>query len=389
MHKLAYLILTVIYFRVMSKNVLVMISPMSAARVSGVARYAREHGWHLMIQDRLGHNPLAWNGDGVIATLRSDEASCESIRALIQRGIPVVDLTASRPDISVPRVTSDHVEIGRLAASHFKERNFKNVAWFSIGWGHVHELRFKGLTESIPAEKWVLSQALPKRKQNDWEAFSNWISEKLASAPKPIAVLTYDESDATRLLYAAKHIGVAVPEELAILSIGNDPLICENQSVTLSSIDQNLERGGYEAAALLGRIMSGRRAPSKPILVPPEKIVMRQSTDAIAVSDPMVRQVLDYIKSNLSDRFGVAQIADALCTTQNILHKRFSREVGRTVGSEIARQRLAAAKLMLRNTSMTLSEIAEATGYCTPSHLSNTFHAATGMSPRAWRKKIS
>ena len=88
---------------------------------------------------------------------------------------------------------------------------------------------------------------------------------------------------------------------------------------------------------MLGRIMSGRRAPSKPILVPPEKIVMRQSTDAIAVSDPLVRQALDYIKSNLSDRFGVAQIADALGTTQNILHKRFSREVGRTVGSEIAR----------------------------------------------------
>lgn len=373
----------------MSKNVLVMISPMSAARVRGIAKYARENGWHLMIQDRLGHNPLAWNGDGVIATLRNDEASCECIRALIRRGVPVVDLTASRPDISVPRVTSDHVEIGRLAASHFNERNFKSVAWFSIGWGHVHELRFKGLSENMAAEKWVFSDALPKRKHDDWEAFSDWISEKIASAPKPIAVLTYDESDATRLLYAAKRVGVSVPEELAILSVGNDPLICENQSVTLSSIDQNLERGGYEAASLLGRIMSGRRTPSKPILVPPEKIVMRQSTDVIAVSDPLVREALNYIKSNLSNRFGVAQIADALDTTQNILHKRFAREIGRSVGSEIARQRLAAAKLMLRNTAMTLAEIADATGYCNPSHLSNTFHSATGISPRAWRKKLS
>jgi LacI family transcriptional regulator len=340
-----------------------------------------------MIQDRLGHNPLAWNGDGVIATLRSDEASCECIRSLIRRGVPVVDLTASRPDISVPRVTSDHVEIGRLAAAHFNERNFKNVAWFSIGWGHVHKLRFEGLSEKTDAERWVLSEALPKRKQNDWEAFSDWISEKIASAPKPIAVLTYDESDATRLLYAAKRAGVSVPEELAILSIGNDLLICENQSVTLSSIDQDLERGGYEAAALLGRIMSGGRKPSRPILVPPGKIVLRQSTDAIAVSDPLVRQAIDYIKSNLPTRFGVAQIADALGTTPNILHKRFAGEIGRPVGSEIARQRLAATKLMLRNTEMTLAEIADATGYCTASHLSNTFRAATGTSPRAWRKK--
>jgi LacI family transcriptional regulator len=105
---------------------------------------------------------------------------------------------------------------------------------------------------------------------------------------------------------------------------------------------------------------------------------MRQSTDVIAVSDPLVRQVLDYIKSNLSDRFGVAQIADALGTTQNILHKRFSHEVGRTVGSEIARQRLAAAKLMLRNTGMTLAEIAEATGYCR--HTSSTRREASRIS---------
>jgi LacI family transcriptional regulator len=133
--------------------------------------------------------------------------------------------------------------------------------------------------------------------------------------------------------------------------------------------------------------MSGGRKPSKPILVPPGKIVLRQSTDAIAVSDPLVRQAIDYIKSNLPTRFGVAQIADALGTTPNILHKRFAGEIGRPVGSEIARQRLAATKLMLRNTEMTLAEIADATGYCTASHLSNTFRAATGTSPRAWRKK--
>ena len=370
----------------MSKNVLVMASPMSAARIGGIARYAREHGWHLMIQDRLGHHPLAWNGDGVIATLRNDKASCDCIRTLMQRGIPVVDLTASRPDIPLPRVTSDHAEIGRIAAAHFEERNFRNVAWFSIGWGNVHKLRFDGLSEKSPAQRWILCEELPKRRQDDWNAFSNWIASKLAAAPKPLAVLAYDEADAARLLHAAQRAGVSVPEELAILSIGNDPLICENQPVTLSSIDQNLERGGYEAATLLDRTMSGKRAPTKPILVPPSKIVLRQSTDAIAVSDPLVRQALDYIKSNLSTRFGVAQIADALGTTQNILHKHFSAELGRTVGSEIARQRLAKTKLLLRNTKMTLADIAESTGYCTASHLSNTFSEATGMSPRAWRK---
>ena len=225
------------------KNVLVMVSPMSVPRVEGIARFAREHDWNLMIQDRLGYHPLAWNGDGILATIRSDVATFRCIEAIMKRGIPVVDMTVSRPEVRVPRVTSDHRQIGRLAASHFAEHEFRHVAWFSTGWGNVHRLRFEGLSEfpANPPQKWVFAEKLPTRRQGDWSAFVGWIRGKLESSPKPLAVLTYDEADAARLLYAAKELDVNVPEELAILSIGNNPLICENQSVPLSSIDQNLD----------------------------------------------------------------------------------------------------------------------------------------------------
>ena len=249
------------------RNVLAMVSPMSAERVSGIARYAKEHGWNLMIQDRLGHTPLAWNGDGVLATLRSDAVTFKSISTLMRRGIPLVDLTVSRPEIKVPRVTSDHAEIGRLAARHFAEREFNHFAWFSASWGNVHRLRYDGFADGLSARplKWIVADELPMRRQGDWTDFVKWIGEKLAAAGKPLAVLTYDETDAARLLYAAKELGVNVPEELAILSIGNNPLVCENQSVPLSSIDQNLELGGYEAAALLDRLMdSTRTKPQTP-----------------------------------------------------------------------------------------------------------------------------
>ena len=115
------------YTLAMKKNVLVMVSPMCVSRVGGVARYAKEHGWHLMIQDRLGYNPLAWNGDGIIATLRRDHAMYGAVNSFLKRGIPIVDLTAERPDIDVPRVTSDHVGIGRLAAAHFHRSSLKSV----------------------------------------------------------------------------------------------------------------------------------------------------------------------------------------------------------------------------------------------------------------------
>ena len=374
-----------------------MVSPMSSARVNGIARYAKEHGWNLMIQDRLGHTPLAWNGDGILATLRSDPMTFRRIEKLMKRGIPLVDLTISRPEIKVPRVTSDHQEIGRLAARHFAEREFRHIAWFSSGWGNVHRLRYLGLAEigEVKPLKWVVAEEIPVQRQNEWPSFVEWIRCKLAAAGKPLAVLTYDETDAARLLYAAKELGVNVPEELAILSIGNNPLVCENQSVPLSSIDQNLERGGYEAAALLDRLMAvkkrrdrgsgiGDRA-NRTILIPPAGVVTRRSTDVVAVADPTIRNTLLFISAHLGDPIGAPQIADALGCRRAELDLLFRTKLDRSVGEEIRRQRLARVKLLLQTTTLPVSKIARKTGFCTPSHLTNAFKTAFSLPPKAWR----
>ena len=372
------------------KNVLVMVSPMSFPRTEGIARYAREHDWNLMIQDRLGYHPLAWNGDGVIATIRSDPVTFSCISRLMKRGVPVVDLTISRPDVAVPRVTSDHTAIGRLAAEHFRERNFRNAVWFSVGWGAVHAMRFKGLQEGLERTplKWVLAESLPTSRQNDWSSFTKWLRGAFAAAPKPVAALTYDEADGARLLNAALELDISVPEELAILTIGDNRTICENQSVPLSSIDQNLERGGYEAAALLDRLMSGQRPPKKPILVPPLGVVVRRSTEVIAVSDPTVRKAMELISKRLAQPIGSPQIADALGVRRPVLDTLFREHLCHSVGEEIRRQRFARAKLLLETTNMSVAAIAAETGYCSPSHLANTFRDTTGVSPRAWRNQL-
>ena len=179
-----------------------------------------------------------------------------------------------------------------------------------------------------------------------------------------------------------------MPEELAILTIGDNKTICENQSVPLSSIDQNLERGGYEAAALLDRLMSGKRAPKKPILIPPLGVVVRRSTEVIAVAEPTVRQAIEFIARNLSRPIGSPQIADALGIKRPTLDALFREHLCHSVGEEIRRQRFARAKLLLETTKMPVAKIAAETGFCTASHLSNTFRAATGFSPRVWRSRI-
>ena len=375
------------------RNVLVMISPMSGPRLAGVARYAKEHGWHLMVQDRLGYQSPVWRGDGALVTLRTDAAMADCVKHLRRAGTPVVDLTINRPDIRLPRVTSDHAALGRLAAEHFAERDFRHVAWFSLGWTHVHKLRLEALAATCrrlgmaSPQKWVYTEIVPDTNLGNWSTFVRVLGARLADSPRPLAVLTYDEADAVRLLAVCREQSISVPEEVAILSIGNDPILCENQSVTLSSIDQNLERGGYEAAALLDRLMDGKAPPRTPVLVPPAGIVTRQSTDTRAVADPTLRHALELVGANLVRPYGAAQLAAALGLPRFKVDRLFASGLGRSVGDELLRQRLARVKLLLKRPELTVASIARQTGFCHAAYLTNTFKRAFGITPRAWRKQ--
>ena len=371
------------------RNVLVMISPASGSRLAGVAHYAKEHGWNLMVQDRLGYQPPVWRGDGMLVTLRTDAATADLVKRVRRNGMPVVDLTVNRPDIQLPRVTSDHAAIGRLAAEHFAARDFRHSAWFSLGWTHVHTLRFDALAATCrrlgmdAPLKWTYTDMAPAAHLT----FARTLGARLVSAPKPLAVLTYDEADAVRLLAVCQEQSISVPEEVAILSIGNDPILCENQSVTLSSIDQNLERGGYEAAALLDRLMDGKAPPRTPLLVPPAGIVARQSTDTRAVADPTLRHALELLGANLARPYGADQLAAALSLPRFKVDRLFASGLGRSVGDELLRQRLARVKLLLKRPELTVASIARQTGFCHAAYLTNTFKRAFGITPRAWRKQ--
>jgi len=371
-------------------NVLAMISPMSAQRVAGIAQYAKEHSWNLLIMDRLGHHPVVWKGDGVLATIRSDPVVFTHIRKFIDSGLPVVDLTESRPEVDVPRVTSDHTEIGRIAGRHFAERNFRHLAWFSTAWGNVHSMRYAGFAETSPVkpERWVVCEECARSGlSTDWPAFLQWIRNRFRTAPKPLAFLCYDETDAARLLYAASEIGISVPEDVAILSIGNDPLVCENQSVPLSSIDQNLYRGGYEAAAMLDRLMRRKsHARVETIRVPPVGVVTRQSTDVLAVADPEARRVIKFATEHLGEKTGALQISQALGIPRARLDECLRKEFGHSVSTQIRKMRFAKACALLHTTDMTVGEIAAQTGFCHQAHLTNAFRQMFGTTPNVWRK---
>ena len=372
-----------------SRNVLIMISPMSPGRLNGIARFARERHWHMMSTDRLLHRLSGWNGDGALVTLRNDPFQLQTVRQLLRRGIPVVDLTCEHPDIRVPRVIGDHFSIGRSAGRHFIERNFTNLAWFSSAFTKVHGLRYRGLMDvrdGRDVRRLVVCEALGERKRDDWNAISRWLGGELVRAPKPLGVVCYDDSDAARVADVCRAYGLSIPEEVAILGIGNDSFICEYQETPLSSVIHDTEATGYEGAKLLDRLMEGGKPPRSPILIPPRGIVIRKSTETIAAADPTVRRALAYIGTHLANSFGIAQIAGELGMSAISLHRLFKKHLGRRVGDEIRRARIAKAKILLQTTDLKICEIAVKTGFCNLAHFTRTFRQSCGTVPSAYRR---
>ncbi len=370
-------------------NVLILASPIPTARFAGIARCARENGWYLTIEDRR-YPPVDWQGDGVLVMLpEGDDALADAVARYRRRKIPVVDMKLSRPDIDLPRVTADNAAIGTLAAGHFADRAFTNLAWYSSRWSPVQETRYeafaKGSRRAAP-DKWVWSET-GKAGGGMGDGRLRWLEARLKKAPKPLGVFCHGDYDATCVLSACISAGLSVPNDVAILGVGDNEIGCENQPVPLSSIRLDYGRIGYEAAALLQKLMKGGKAPASPRLIPPTCVTQRRSTDTLATQDPVLREALALIADNFTKPMSAAKIAKKLKVARVKLDKVFADELGRSPGAEVLRRRLDKARYLLTETDTKVVDVAPLTGFCNAPYLIRTFKKAYGVSPAIWRRR--
>ena len=369
-----------------NRDVLLLVSPVPQNRLLGISRFAKAHRWSITIGERSAP-PTEWRGDGVLVMLRDDPVLVRFVRSLVRRGIPVVDLSAFRPDIPLPRVVGDNLAIGRLAAEHFLAHNFIHAAFFASRRTPVHDQRYRGFHDGFAGR--------------DTPPFWNrtTLAKGLATAKKPLGVFCYSDYDATLALNACLAHGLKVPDDAAILGVDNNEIICENQTVPISSVFHDHEEIGFRGAELLEKLMTNTRTRIKAqgtkhkaqgtvILIQPQRIVQRQSTDITATDDPIIRQALDYIATHIGRSFGLSQIADALEMPAYRLGELFRTKLGRSVGKEIVRQKIALARKLLEETEKPVKEIASETGFCNIAYFINTFRRETGETPRRHRSRL-
>jgi LacI family transcriptional regulator len=356
----------------------------------GVAHYARNHDWHVTadLEDRV---PSHWKGDGIITLLAARQNTWNLLERFADDGIPIVDLAESQTQVPLPRVTMDNAAIGRMAAEYFLNRGYENFA-FIHRWGLGVSRRrgefFQQTIEDAGKQCEMISWLEERgRKPDTRDQRHEWLIRRIGKLPKPLAILASRDVEALEVLEACFSVEILVPEHVAVLGVDNSEVHCECLRVPLSSIDVNLERIGYEGAALLDRILSGEKPSKEPIYIPPAGIIERRSTDSMAVNHPGVAAALNFIYRNSHRPISMRDVFRAVAMSRSGLEKAFREHFVRAPMEELRRVRIERAKRMLLDTDDKIQSIAYATGLQTPHNLCRVFREHLGITPKQFRLK--
>ena len=364
----------------------------------GIAAYARAHGpWAFFHEERdlgtrLPKNLEEWRPDGIIARL----TGARLIRQVRQMGLPMVNLTLAAGTEDIPGVTSRPESIVRLAIDHFLERGFQHFAYCGFPGALFSELRAKCYQEALaehdrPVHLFASSPRSRKMSLAESEAYALGRAEKLAQwlqgLPKPVALLACNDKRGQQVAAACAELGIDVPDQVAVLGIDNDDVQCELCNPPLSTIDPNVEQVGYEAAALLDRLIAGEPPPPTLILVEPSRVVVRRSTDVLAIANREMAEAVRFVRDHACDpELEIEDLVAQLDLSRKTLDRWFQKCLGRSPHEEIARVRLARIQDLLATTTLPPDEIALLSGFGHVGSMCRMMKRMTGQSPGEYRQ---
>ena len=361
--------------------------------IEGVMRYSREQGdWTISFEPRGLEAPppwlVKWRGDGILARLPKPEMA----RSVAAKGLPVVDLYSSARPSGLPMVGGDNPLIARLALDHFWERGLRQFAYCGLPAGENRYIAQRGddfcrLAEAAGGSCALFAAQTSALAVADWDREQERIAAWLRRLPKPVGVLACFDERGFQVVNACRQAGLRVPEEVAVLAVGNDALLCEMATPAMSSIDLDAQWTGYEAAALLDRLMQGARPPRHPICIAPRGVVARRSTDVLAVEDADVAAALRFIRDRAADGLRVEDVLRHVAVSSSVLERKFRHFLGRTPKAELLRVQMARAKELLAETDLPLKELAQRCGFGSEKYFSDAFCRVNGIRPGVYRRQ--
>jgi LacI family transcriptional regulator len=357
---------------------------------AGVAKYANQANW--ILDASLLHSfkpPRRWAGDGII-WMGGVNVQLDRFVRTMRKPVVNIGYTASP---GIPRVASDPVAVARMAFEHFESRGFEHLAFY------LHRRRPGPLAKQKAFQAKVQNAGrhfhlidLPTAQNLDMQYARTdvyrWLAGVIRALPKPLAILAETDDPAIQVVHACVEAAIPIPQQVAVLGINDDLLRCPLASIPLSSIDDNMEGIGFEAASILDGLMQGHKPESAILLLPPRGIAVRQSTDVLAVDYPHVADILRMIHTKHREPLTAESIAGKFPASQRQLHTYFSRVVGRSIADELARTRVEDAAKLLLESDLKTNVIARTCGLKNANRMCRAFKKFRGMTPREFRRQF-
>jgi LacI family transcriptional regulator len=352
----------------------------------GVVRFAKQearwrlHGWDWMFR------PLeaieTWDGDGIIARV---ESQAEADR-LARVGLPVVDVAGAYVWSGFHRVTNDDLATGSKAGRYLASCGFTRFAYCgvsAVGWAEKRRRGFQAANEAAGGPVPGFEESLPWwESPEDDGRLRAWV----AGLRPPVGLFACNDTAGLKVAEMCRRLGLRVPEEVAILGVDDEDILCELASPSLSSIALDLYSIGYRAAELLDRLLDRPRGRPQEVLVPPKEIAERESTRVFTCEDSLVERAVRFIRAHAGEALRVGDVVGAVPASRRSLEVRFRRALGRSVHEEIQSAHLGRARALLRTTDARIADVAADSGFGTPQRLYEAFRAAEGCSPAAFRR---
>ncbi|MDR1524113.1 MAG: DNA-binding transcriptional regulator [Tannerella sp.] len=366
----------------------------SRKMIKGVVRYARECGPWIFYRMPISYRELYgdegvvewarhWKADAIIAQL--SDINVEVINRL---KIPTVIQNYRDRDERVCNLTGDYYGTGVMAAEFFLQRGFRHFAYYGFSetvWMRERGDGFKHTVCKAGCDIHFLSE--PEEQNRDWTFDIDHVSSWLCSLPKPVALFACDDSYALQITEVCKIFDLRVPNDVSVLGVDNDELLCSISDPPLSSIELDILNGGYELGKLLHNLIEKKEQSVTHVVIRPLRIIARASTERFVSSDPGIENVLKYIKQNYIQPLQVEQIVAVSPFSRRVLEKKFRKETGMSVYQYIQQLRVERFAELLA-TPLPLIDAAFQAGFDDYKNVSRIFTRIKGITPIHYRKKI-
>lgn len=325
-----------------------------------------------------------WQPDGIIMEV----PPTRSFSTQVLENIPVVFIPTRKPIKGFTNAVDDSGQCGCAGAEHFLDRGFTHLAF--CGYSHLYwsEVRAQAFCERAQhAGLYVHVYNPPTEAFRSWEEEKPTVIEWLLGLPKPVGLMACNDDRAQFIFDACKSADLSIPEEIALLGVDNDDLICSFSTPPLSSVALNFQKCGYEMARALRTMMEGDETIKENVAIETQFVETRQSTDILAIDNPDVVCALAYIRQQATNGISTDDVVAQTSISRRMLERSFRQHLGRTIHQEILRVQLRSVEKRLIDTDLPICEIAQTCGFATPEYVGQVFKRHHNMTMLQFRRR--